>query len=154
MSGGRGPRCAERDRAERGAHPLGRPRYAACAGIRSPRRLRAHTFPDVASARTLRKTTRRLMLTEAALRVIGLVVAISAGVWAALLALGEEAAVGEALHTLGDAPPAAAELRVPPHRALHIARLALLVLRAVATSHGVASPTRTRTEAQVSLGRR
>ncbi len=39
------------------------------------------------------------MLTEAALRLIGLVVAVSAGVWAALLALAEEAAVGEALHT-------------------------------------------------------
>ena len=52
------------------------------------------------------------MLTEAALRLIGLVVAISAGVWAALLALAEEAAVGEALHTLGDAPPMAAE-RLP-----------------------------------------
>ena len=48
------------------------------------------------------------MLTEAALRIIGLVVAISAGAWAALLALAEEAAVGEALHTLGDAPPIAA----------------------------------------------
>ena len=53
------------------------------------------------------------MLTEAALRIIGLVVAISAGVWAALLALGEEAAVGEALHTLGDAPPVAAEAVLP-----------------------------------------
>jgi CBS domain containing-hemolysin-like protein len=78
------------------------------------------------------------MLTEAALRVIGLVVAITAVVWAALLALAEEAAVGEALHTLGDAPPMAAERRVPLHRALHVARLALLVLGAVATAHAVA----------------
>src|SRR5438045_9125412 len=75
------------------------------------------------------------MLTEAALRLIGLVVAISAGVWAALLALAEEAAVGEALHTLGDAPPIAAERRVPLHRALHVARLALLVLGAVAMAN-------------------
>ncbi len=91
------------------------------------------------------------MLTEAALRLIGLVVAISAGVWAALLALGEEAAVGEALHTLGDAPPIAAERRVPLHRALHIARLALLVLGAVATANAVAWWTRPWVEALVTL---
>ena len=60
------------------------------------------------------------MPTEAALRVTGLIVAIGAVVWAALLALAEEAAVGEALHTLGDAPPIAAERRVPLHRALHV----------------------------------
>jgi CBS domain containing-hemolysin-like protein len=82
------------------------------------------------------------MLTEAALRVIGLVVAVGAGVWAALLALAEEAAMGEALHTLGDAPPVAAERRVPLHRALHIARLALLILGAVATANAVAWWTR------------
>ncbi len=82
------------------------------------------------------------MLTEAALRLIGLVVAVGAGVWAALLALGEEAAVGEALHTLGDAPPIAAERRAPLHRALHVARLALLVLGAVATANAVAWWTR------------
>jgi CBS domain containing-hemolysin-like protein len=46
--------------------------------------------------------------------------------------------MGEALHTLGDAPPIAAERRVPLHRALHIARLALLILGAVATSNAVA----------------
>jgi CBS domain containing-hemolysin-like protein len=82
------------------------------------------------------------MLTEAALRVVGLVVAVGAGVWAALLALAEEAAVGEALHTLGDAPPVAAEQRVPLHRALHVGRLALLVLGAVATANAVAWWTR------------
>lgn len=91
------------------------------------------------------------MLTEAALRVIGLVVAVGAGVWAALLALAEEAAVGEALHTLGDAPPVSAESRVPLHRALHIARLALLVLGAVATSNAVAWWSRSWTEAIVTL---
>jgi CBS domain containing-hemolysin-like protein len=87
------------------------------------------------------------MLTEAALRIIGLVVAVGAGVWAALLALAEEAAMGEALHTLGDAPPIAAERRVPLHRALHIARLALLILGAVATSNAVAWWTRSWIEA-------
>jgi CBS domain containing-hemolysin-like protein len=92
------------------------------------------------------------MLTEAALRLIELVVALSAAVWAALLALGEEAAVGEALHTLGDAPPVAAERRVPLHRALHIARLALLVLGAVATAHATAWWTRPWTTALLSLG--
>ncbi|OLC86876.1 MAG: hypothetical protein DMD38_09090 [Gemmatimonadetes bacterium] len=91
------------------------------------------------------------MLTAAALRLIGLVVGISAGVWAALLTLGEEAAVGEALHTLGDAPPIAAERRVPLHRALHIARLALLVLGAVATANAVAWWTRPWAEALVTL---
>ncbi len=91
------------------------------------------------------------MLTEAALRLIGLVVAISAGVWAALLALAEEAAVGEALHTLGDAPPMAAERRVPLHRALHVARLALLVLGAVATANAVAWWTRPWAEALLTL---
>jgi CBS domain containing-hemolysin-like protein len=78
------------------------------------------------------------MFTGTALPIIGLLVAVGAGVWAALLALAEEAAVGEALHTLGDAPPIAAERRVPLHRALHIARLALLILGAVATSNAVA----------------
>src|SRR5688572_33141250 len=92
------------------------------------------------------------MLTEAALRVIGLVVAVGAGVWAALLALGEEAAVGEALHTLGDAPPVAAEQRVPLHRALHVARLALLILGAVAIAHAVAWWTRPWLEALVTFG--
>jgi len=87
------------------------------------------------------------MLTEAALRVIGLVVAVGAGVWAALLALAEEAAMGEALHTLGDAPPIAAERRVPLHRAMHVARLALLILGAVATSNAVAWWTRSWLEA-------
>src|SRR2546426_10109191 len=91
------------------------------------------------------------MLTEAALRVTGLVVAIVAVVWAALLALAEEAAVGEALHTLGDAPPIAAERRVPLHRALHVARLALLVLGAVATAHAVAWWTRPWDEALLTL---
>jgi CBS domain containing-hemolysin-like protein len=82
------------------------------------------------------------MARVAALRLIGLVVALLAAVWAALLALGEEAAVGEALHTLGDAPPVAAERRVPLHRALHVARLALLVLGAVASAHAAAWWTR------------
>ena len=77
------------------------------------------------------------MFTEAALRYAGLVAALVGAVWAALLALAEEAAVGEALHTLGDAPPASAGSRVPLHRALHVARLGLLVLGAVATANAV-----------------
>lgn len=67
----------------------------------------------------------------------GAVLALAAAVWAGLLALGEEAAVGESLHTLGDAPPASPWGRVPLHRALHVARLALLVLAAVAAAHAV-----------------
>jgi len=87
------------------------------------------------------------MLSDAALRLIALVVAVVASVWAALLALAEEAAVGEALHTLGDAPPVSAGSRAPLHRALHIARLALLVLGAVAVAQAVAWWTRPWAEA-------
>jgi len=64
-------------------------------------------------------------------------VAVLAGLWAGFLALGEEAAVGEAPHTLGDAPPVAAGGRVPLHRAFHVSRLALLVLGAVAAADAV-----------------
>ena len=82
------------------------------------------------------------MLPEAALQVVGVVVAFTTAIWAGLLALAEEAAVGEALHTLGDAPPPAAESRVPLHRALHVARLALLVLGGVAAANAIAWWTR------------
>lgn len=76
------------------------------------------------------------MLTATALYFTGLLIAASAVLWAALLALGEEAAVGEARHTLGDAPPpATVGGRVPLHRVLYVARLALLVLGAVAAAH-------------------
>jgi CBS domain containing-hemolysin-like protein len=87
------------------------------------------------------------MLSDAALRVIALLVGVVAAVWATLLTLAEEAAVGEALHTLGDAPPVSAGSRVPLHRALHIARLALLVLGAVAAAQAVAWWTRPWAEA-------
>src|SRR6266513_175561 len=92
------------------------------------------------------------MLNEAAVRLIELLFALVTAVWAALLALGEEAAVGEALHTLGDAPQVAAERRVPLHRALHVARLALLVLGAVATAHASAWWTRPWAPALAILG--
>jgi CBS domain containing-hemolysin-like protein len=62
------------------------------------------------------------------------ILTIVTSAWAAFLALGEEAAVGEALHTLGDAPPAG---RVPLHRALHVARLALLVLAGVGAGYAL-----------------
>ncbi len=76
------------------------------------------------------------MLTATAMLLGAVAAALVAAVWAGLLALAEEAAVGEALHTLGDAPPPAAArgAQVPLHRALHIARLALLVLGAVAAA--------------------
>ena len=73
----------------------------------------------------------------AALSWMGVVAAVLAAGWAGLLALGEEAAVGEVLHTLGDAPPPAVRGHVPLHRALHVARLALLVLGAVAAAHSL-----------------
>ena len=77
------------------------------------------------------------MFTATALLLGGAILALGAALWAGLLALGEEVAVGEALHTLGDAPPATAGARVPLHRALHVARLALLVLGAVASGHAL-----------------
>ncbi|MBI1966879.1 MAG: HlyC/CorC family transporter [Gemmatimonadetes bacterium] len=77
------------------------------------------------------------MLADALLLWGGVLVAIAAVLWASLLAFGEEAAVGEALHTLGDAPPADAASRVPLHRALHVGRLALLVLGGVASAHAL-----------------
>ena len=67
----------------------------------------------------------------------GALLAVFAALWAGLLALGEEAAVGDALHTLGDAPPPTVGGRVPLHRGLHVARLALLVLAAVPAAHAV-----------------
>jgi len=75
------------------------------------------------------------METPAALLWVRLAVPLAPAIWAGLLALGEEAAVGEALHTLGDAPPASVTGRVPLHRALYLARLALLVLGAVAAAY-------------------
>jgi CBS domain containing-hemolysin-like protein len=66
----------------------------------------------------------------------GAIIAVAAGLWAGLFALGEEAAVGEALHTLGDAPQLSGG-RVPLHRGLHVARLALIVLGAVAGARAV-----------------
>jgi CBS domain containing-hemolysin-like protein len=77
------------------------------------------------------------MLAATAVLVGGAMLALGAALWAGLLTVGEEVAVGEALHTLGDAPPPAAGARVPLHRALHVARLALLVLGAVAAGHAL-----------------
>jgi CBS domain containing-hemolysin-like protein len=74
------------------------------------------------------------VITHAALVLCGAVVAVIAAVWAGLFALGEEAAVDEALHTLGDEPPATGKSRVPLHRALHVSRLALLVLGAASAA--------------------
>ncbi len=78
------------------------------------------------------------MLGSTALLLSGALVALGAGLWAGLLALAEEAAVGEALHTLGDAPPQTGGGRVPLHRALYVSRLALLVLGAVGASRALA----------------
>src|SRR4029077_18462118 len=122
------------DRAARGA------RNPARAGVRPPRRPGPHALKDVAQAGGIRRPparSRPLMLTAAALLVGGAMLALGAALWAGLLALGEEVAVGEALHTLGDAPPPAAGACVPWHRALHVARLALLVLGAVAAGHAL-----------------
>jgi CBS domain containing-hemolysin-like protein len=74
------------------------------------------------------------METVTALLWVRLAVPLAPAVVAGLMALVEEAAVGEALHTLGDAPPASATGRVPLHRALYVARLASLVVGAVAAA--------------------
>ena len=84
-----------------------------------------------------------------AVLVVEALVALLAAAWAGLLALGEEAAVGEAAHTLADAPPGA---RVPLHRALHVARLALLVLAAVAGAGALAWWTRGGAEGVAAVG--
>ncbi len=78
-----------------------------------------------------------MTLPGALLAFAGVLAAVAALLWAGLLALAEEAAVGEALHTLGDAPPATVRGRVPLHRALHVARLAVLVLGTVAAAHAL-----------------
>jgi len=78
------------------------------------------------------------MLGSTALLLGGALVALGAGLWAGLLALAEEAAVGEALHSLGDAPPRNVGGLVPLHRALHVSRLSLLVLGAVGASRALA----------------
>src|SRR2546428_8042238 len=91
------------------------------------------------------------MLPATAVLIGGVAAALIAALWAGLLALGEEAAVGEALHTLGDAPPATTGARVPLHRALHVARLALLVLGAVAAGDVLAWWVRPWSEAIIHL---
>jgi CBS domain containing-hemolysin-like protein len=92
------------------------------------------------------------MLAATVLQFGSAMLALGAALWAGLLALGEEVAVAEALHTLGDAPPADAGARVPLHRALHVARLAMLVLGAVAAGHALMWWQRSWTEALVDLG--
>jgi CBS domain containing-hemolysin-like protein len=77
------------------------------------------------------------MLTATAALLGAALLALGAALWAGLLALGEEVAVGEALHTLGDAPPPTAGAQVPLHRALHVARFAMLVVGAVAAGHAL-----------------
>ena len=77
-----------------------------------------------------------MTFTGAALTLGAALVAGVAALWAGLLALGEEAAVGEALHTMGDAPTTGGG-RVPLHRGLYVARLALLVLGAVAAAEAL-----------------
>jgi putative hemolysin len=92
------------------------------------------------------------MFTATAVLLGAALLALGAAVWAGLLALGEEAAVGEALHTLGDAPPPTAGTRVPLHRALHIARLGMLVVGAVAAGHALGWWRRPWGEALADLG--
>src|SRR5439155_24212946 len=126
--GGVAPACGARDPAR--------------TGLRPPRRAGPNAVRHVAPPGALRSPAARrrggtVTLTGAALTLGGALLAGAAALWAGLLALGEEAAVGEALHTLGDAPPTTAGGRVPLHRALHVARLALLVLGAVAAGHAL-----------------
>ncbi|HEU5321527.1 MAG TPA: hypothetical protein VFX28_12030, partial [Methylomirabilota bacterium] len=71
-----------------------------------------------------------------------LAVAAAALTWAGLLAFAEEASLADTLRALGNAPDAAGqegkrERRVQLHRALHLGRLALLVLSMVAAMGAV-----------------
>jgi putative hemolysin len=92
------------------------------------------------------------MLTHTAALLAGALVALGAALWAGLLALSEEAAVGEALHTLGDAPQATGKRRAPLHRALHVSRLGLLVLGAAAAAFALDWWRRPWLEGLVALG--
>src|SRR5882762_4963532 len=126
----------------RGARAADGARHAARARVRSSGGARPHSVGDVAAPGALRPPAPRarrgaVTFTGAALTLGGALVAGAAALWAGLLALGEEAAVGEALHTLGDAPPTTVGARVPLHRALYVGRLALLVLGAVAAGHAL-----------------
>ena len=87
-------------------------------------------------------------MTGGALLLVEALIALGAVLWAGLLSLGEEAAVGETTHTMADAPPVA---RVPLHRALHVARLALLVLAAVAGASALSWWTRGPTGGLISV---
>jgi CBS domain containing-hemolysin-like protein len=62
-----------------------------------------------------------------------LLVAAAAALWAGLLAFAEEASLADTLHALGDAPGTGGR-RIGAHRALHLGRLTLLVLGAVAAT--------------------
>ena len=89
------------------------------------------------------------MVTSAMLFAVG---AALIALWAGIFAFAEEAAVDEALHTLGDAPPATGRRRVPLHRALHVSRLALLVLAAAAAGFALAWWRRPWFEAALAVG--
>src|SRR5207245_4854524 len=123
-----------------GTRPARGARHPPRAGVRPSRGAGPHALGHVAPAGALRPSVERrrpVMLGSTALLLGGALAALGAGLWAGLLALAAEAAVGEALHTLGDAPPRTVGGRVPLHRALHVSRLALLVLGAVGASRAL-----------------
>src|SRR5206468_2496034 len=137
---GQRPGKGEGGRGGRGAGAARRARHPPRAGVRPSRGAGPHALGHVAPAGALRPPVDRrsaVMLGSTALLLSGALVALGAALWAGLLALAEEAAVGEALHTLGDAPPQTVGGRVPLHRALHVSRLALLVLGAVGASRAL-----------------
>jgi len=71
------------------------------------------------------------------LAVVGpLVLTVSALLWAGLLAFAEEASLSEVVRALGHAPGAGGQ-RLQVHRALHLGRLALLVLATVSATVAV-----------------
>src|SRR5439155_530917 len=110
---GEGGRGRGRARPPRGARHPPRPR------LRPPRRCRPDALRHVAPAGAVcASPPQRDFVIEPATALVWvrLAVPLAPAVWAGLLALGEEAAVGEALHTLGDAPPASVTARVPRPR--------------------------------------
>jgi CBS domain containing-hemolysin-like protein len=66
-----------------------------------------------------------------------LLIAGAAVLWAGLLAFAEEASLTDTLHALGDIPVPGGPRRAEEHRALHLARLVLLVVGSVAAMGAV-----------------
>ncbi len=70
-------------------------------------------------------------MTEAAVRTAALVFTVATALWASILAVAQQAPT--VARTMGD-PPTASRAKVPVYRAVHVARLSLLIASATAVS--------------------